>query len=109
MTVNAVHNFDLAKCAIELAKRCEIGQFLIFEGEKVKWKIKSPRVPGWYFYQRTNGNYPVRCGYVKYIKYRLDEEPYLTICHTPIDDVGFMIAALTTPHRWAGPIPEPEE
>jgi len=34
MIVNVVHNFDLSKCAIELAKRCKFKQFLIFEGEK---------------------------------------------------------------------------
>lgn len=79
----------------------------------MKWSTEPPKEPGWYFYQRTDGNYPVRFGYIKkqqYIqRWTMEIREDFAICKHLYDENGFFLFALTVPHRWAGPIPEPEK
>ena len=76
----------------------------------MQWTSKPPTKPGWYFYQRTDGDFPIRVGYV--FRARL---PVFGMCvslyypKAEEDVIGTYLQDLTTPHRWAGPIPEPVE
>ena len=75
----------------------------------MKWTSEPPTQEGWYFFQQTNGNYPIRIGYVKNIG--SDDNPNFIVGQTPLrtEIGGMFLSTICYPHRWAGPIPEPVE
>lgn len=79
----------------------------------MKWTNEPPTEPGWYFYQRIDGDYPIRVGFVAHKTYTarwsMDLFETLTLFKHPYEEFGTIIAEITVPMRWAGPIPEPEE
>ena len=80
------------------------------------WTSEPPTKEGWYFYQAINGNHPIRMGYVGIRIYPQINAPVLTLygCHNIYgqairDDWSVPLQDVRAEHRWAGPIPEPEE
>lgn len=76
------------------------------------WTSEPPTKEGWYFYKCDDG-FPERVGYVALATYvdrnmKKTRELYTLYAH-PGKLVGEIIADLTAPHLWAGPIPEPEK
>lgn len=82
----------------------------------MRWMTEPPKVPGWYFYQCTEGDHPIRVGYVDFQIYPHIPMAVWTLfgCHNLHgqairDDWSVPIQDIRSEHRWAGPINEPEE